>query len=60
MIDRNSFRYGYEEGWKAVLGSRSNAPLTEERAPAKGRTPFQEGLRQGVAAALEYKKAGGG
>ena len=59
MIDRNTFRYGYAEGWAAVLGPRSIVPPCTEQPPAPGRTPFQEGLRQGVEDALASKKAGG-
>jgi hypothetical protein len=58
MRDDRTYRDGYVEGWKAIMGGIAVPPIsatTATYAATGGRTPFQEGIRRAVEEALKRK-----
>ena len=48
MIDQPSFRDGYIEGWRSILGEDAATPLIPSFFVPSGKTPRQVGLVRGV------------
>ncbi len=50
-----SFREGYVEGWRAMMGGAAGVPPCTVCGVTDGRTEFQEGIRQAVERAIKRK-----
>jgi hypothetical protein len=53
MADERTFRDGFVEGWRAMMGGSASVPSSAAYGGTKGRTAFQEGIRRAVLKALE-------
>ena len=54
--DQRTFRDGYIDGWRAILGSRATVPGGPEYRQRGDASPYNIGRQQGVADALARKK----
>ena len=48
MDDAKSYRDGYVEGWRSLMGVNASVPPGRVIEATEGRTPFQEGIKQAV------------
>ncbi|MWV23051.1 hypothetical protein FVE89_13810 [Methylobacterium sp. 2A] len=56
MVDPNNFREGFEQGFRAVVGSARAMPaIPAQPATKAGMTPFQMGIRKGIKKGCERK-----
>lgn len=55
MNENKSFRDGYIEGWKSIMGNGAAIPAIPAHSIPAGKTPFQAGIAKGVEAAMKWK-----